>query len=197
MVNISDPHKGKVFIVGGHVNGTDHGNDKLVNVDGNLIIHSVFATKKARASSATEVKRAGEESSLALVGSSGLPCSTPRVSLNPGSIVLAAAATIDTVPKGQKPPQLKTGRNRRILHVHPIPLGIASSIGLGSAAATIDTVPKGQKPPQLKTGRNRRILHVHPIPLGIASSIGLGSGLHTFVLYLGPHIAQFAIKALL
>lgn len=25
--------------------------------------------------------------------------------------------------------------------------------------------------------------------LGIASSIGLGTGLHTFVLYLGPHIA--------
>ena len=26
--------------------------------------------------------------------------------------------------------------------------------------------------------------------LGIASSIGLGTGLHTFVLYLGPHIAK-------
>ena len=27
------------------------------------------------------------------------------------------------------------------------------------------------------------------IILGVASSIGLGTGLHTFVLYLGPHIA--------
>lgn len=34
------------------------------------------------------------------------------------------------------------------------------------------------------------------IALGIASSIGLGSGLHTFVLYLGPHIALFTIKAM-
>ncbi|KAJ3687058.1 hypothetical protein LUZ61_016222 [Rhynchospora tenuis] len=34
------------------------------------------------------------------------------------------------------------------------------------------------------------------IALGVASSIGLGSGLHTFVLYLGPHIAFFTIKAL-
>nr|CAD1840470.1 unnamed protein product [Ananas comosus var. bracteatus] len=34
------------------------------------------------------------------------------------------------------------------------------------------------------------------ISLGVASSIGLGSGLHTFVLYLGPHIAFFTIKAL-
>ncbi|XP_049351565.1 vacuole membrane protein KMS1-like isoform X1 [Solanum verrucosum] len=31
--------------------------------------------------------------------------------------------------------------------------------------------------------------------LGVASSIGLGSGLHTFVLYLGPHIALFTIKS--
>ncbi|XP_039064006.1 vacuole membrane protein KMS1-like [Hibiscus syriacus] len=30
---------------------------------------------------------------------------------------------------------------------------------------------------------------------GVASSIGLGSGLHTFVLYLGPHIAFFTMKA--
>lgn len=35
------------------------------------------------------------------------------------------------------------------------------------------------------------------IGLGVASSIGLGSGLHTFVLYLGPHIAMFTIKATL
>ncbi|KAG0616197.1 hypothetical protein M758_5G098100 [Ceratodon purpureus] len=33
------------------------------------------------------------------------------------------------------------------------------------------------------------------IGLGVASSIGLGSGLHTFVLYLGPHIAMFAVRA--
>ncbi|EFJ15115.1 hypothetical protein SELMODRAFT_155951 [Selaginella moellendorffii] len=35
------------------------------------------------------------------------------------------------------------------------------------------------------------------IGLGVASSIGLGSGLHTFVLYLGPHIAMFTLKATL
>ncbi|KAH9574856.1 hypothetical protein CY35_01G081500 [Sphagnum magellanicum] len=33
------------------------------------------------------------------------------------------------------------------------------------------------------------------VGLGVASSIGLGSGLHTFVLYLGPHIALFTIRA--
>ncbi|KAL5566070.1 hypothetical protein UlMin_029234 [Ulmus minor] len=34
------------------------------------------------------------------------------------------------------------------------------------------------------------------LALGVASSIGLGSGLHTFVLYLGPHIAMFTIKSM-
>ncbi|CAM6115979.1 unnamed protein product [Calypogeia fissa] len=33
------------------------------------------------------------------------------------------------------------------------------------------------------------------VALGVASSIGLGSGLHTFVIYLGPHIALFTLKA--
>lgn len=33
------------------------------------------------------------------------------------------------------------------------------------------------------------------IGLGIASSIGLGTGLHTFILYLGPHIAQVVMGA--
>lgn len=33
------------------------------------------------------------------------------------------------------------------------------------------------------------------VGLGVASSIGLGSGLHTFVLYLGPHIAIFTLRA--
>nr|GLL37289.1 vacuole membrane protein KMS1-like isoform X1 [Ipomoea trifida] len=33
------------------------------------------------------------------------------------------------------------------------------------------------------------------VALGVASSVGLGSGLHTFVLYLGPHIALFTLKS--
>lgn len=33
------------------------------------------------------------------------------------------------------------------------------------------------------------------VGLGVASSIGLGTGLHTFVLYLGPHIAMVTLAA--
>eukprot|EP00898_Chlorokybus_atmophyticus_P007636 jgi/Chlat1/7874/Chrsp66S07309 len=36
---------------------------------------------------------------------------------------------------------------------------------------------------------------VYWVGLGVASSIGLGTGLHTFVLYLGPHIMRFTLKA--
>lgn len=34
------------------------------------------------------------------------------------------------------------------------------------------------------------------ILLGVASSIGLGTGLHTFVLYLGPHIAKVVVASI-
>ena len=33
------------------------------------------------------------------------------------------------------------------------------------------------------------------VTLGILSSVGLGTGLHTFVLFLGPHIAKFTMGA--
>ena len=39
------------------------------------------------------------------------------------------------------------------------------------------------------------IFAVYWLGLGIASSIGLGTGLHTFVLYLGPHIAKVTLAA--
>lgn len=33
------------------------------------------------------------------------------------------------------------------------------------------------------------------IGLGILSSVGFGTGLHTFILYLGPHIAKVTLAA--
>ncbi len=32
------------------------------------------------------------------------------------------------------------------------------------------------------------------VGLGVASSIGFGTGLHTFLLYLGPHIAKVILE---
>jgi len=36
---------------------------------------------------------------------------------------------------------------------------------------------------------------IYWVSLGIASSVGLGTGLHTFILYLGPHIAQVVMAS--
>ena len=33
------------------------------------------------------------------------------------------------------------------------------------------------------------------VGLGVLSSVGLGTGLHTFLLYLGPHIASVTLAA--
>lgn len=36
---------------------------------------------------------------------------------------------------------------------------------------------------------------VYWLGLGVLSSVGLGTGLHTFLLYLGPHIASVTLAA--
>jgi disulfide bond formation protein DsbB len=49
--------------------------------------------------------------------------------------------------------------------------------------------------PSLNKPRELIYFALYWILLGVASSIGLGTGLHTFVLYLGPHIAKVALTA--
>lgn len=49
--------------------------------------------------------------------------------------------------------------------------------------------------PALQTVENFVYFAAYWVILGVASSIGLGTGLHTFVLYLGPHIAKVAIAS--
>ena len=39
------------------------------------------------------------------------------------------------------------------------------------------------------------IFALYWIGLGVLSSVGFGSGLHTFILYLGPHIAKVVLVA--
>jgi hypothetical protein len=49
--------------------------------------------------------------------------------------------------------------------------------------------------PQIKYYREVAYSCTYWLLLGVASSIGLGTGLHTFVLYLGPHIAKVTLAA--
>ncbi|GAB4843965.1 hypothetical protein Ancab_013929 [Ancistrocladus abbreviatus] len=146
----SDPLKGKVLMVNGHINGSDHGrimgfsvgkfgyrnneyckgvgcerlelnmehqihgaefktgpdgsaplgnaseplvaslyvprNDKLVKIDGNLIIHSVMATEKARAPSADGGRKTSEETPLAIARNYGRHYPIPGVEGNNGRL---------------------------------------------------------------------------------------------------------------
>lgn len=43
--------------------------------------------------------------------------------------------------------------------------------------------------------RSNAFFIVYWVGLGVVSSIGLGTGLHTFLLYLGPHIASVTLAA--
>ncbi|CAK9796067.1 hypothetical protein ANTPLA_LOCUS630 [Anthophora plagiata] len=47
----------------------------------------------------------------------------------------------------------------------------------------------------LKAWETKIIWWLYWIGLGVLSSVGLGTGLHTFVLYLGPHIAAVTMAA--
>ena len=49
---------------------------------------------------------------------------------------------------------------------------------------------------QLKIVKDVGSFSMYWILLGVASSIGLGTGLHTFVLYLGPHIAKVVVASI-
>ena len=43
--------------------------------------------------------------------------------------------------------------------------------------------------------RKQTIWCLYWLGLGVLSSVGLGTGLHTFLLYLGPHIASVTLAA--
>ncbi|KAG0056849.1 Vacuolar membrane protease [Gryganskiella cystojenkinii] len=53
----------------------------------------------------------------------------------------------------------------------------------------------GAHQPLLKHAESGVIWFGYWILLGVASSIGLGTGLHTFILFLGPHIAEVTLTA--
>uniref|UniRef100_R4FJQ2 Putative vacuole membrane protein n=2 Tax=Rhodnius TaxID=13248 RepID=R4FJQ2_RHOPR len=53
----------------------------------------------------------------------------------------------------------------------------------------------GPHVPFLELVRKKAIWSAYWIGLGVLSSIGLGTGLHTFLLYLGPHIAAVTLAA--
>ncbi|BES98556.1 vacuole membrane protein [Nesidiocoris tenuis] len=66
-------------------------------------------------------------------------------------------------------------------------IGIAVLVGLGRI--------EGPHQPLLMLLKKQTIWSAYWVILGVLSSIGLGTGLHTFLLYLGPHIAAVTMAA--
>lgn len=71
---------------------------------------------------------------------------------------------------------------------------ILALVALAATAATLHTVD-GAHTPLVQAFRANIGFVLYWVGLGVVSSVGLGTGLHTFLLYLGPHIASVTLAA--
>lgn len=65
---------------------------------------------------------------------------------------------------------------------------------MASAVSAMHMVD-GRHTPLMQAFRQNIGFVVYWLGLGVVSSVGLGTGLHTFLLYLGPHIASVTLAA--
>lgn len=80
---------------------------------------------------------------------------------------------------------------KKLLQRKFLVLGIVLLVALLSAVYNI----KGPHQPYLAVLEKKMLWYAYWVGLGFLSSVGLGTGLHTFVLYLGPHIALVTLAA--
>lgn len=73
-------------------------------------------------------------------------------------------------------------------------LWIAILVGLIAVLSTLYHVP-GNHQIIVTAIRENLWFVTYWVGLGVLSSVGLGTGLHTFLLYLGPHIASVTLAA--
>ncbi|GMH29419.1 hypothetical protein Nepgr_031262 [Nepenthes gracilis] len=163
-------------------------NDKLVKIDGNLIIHSVMVTEKAMASCSAGGKKTGEETSLALAKNYGFPNPIPGVgrnserhsqlkgsasgwqrALGSGSADDFKTSTADGelqqwFREGLAGPLLSSAMCTEVFQfdISPVPAAIVPATGIANGTSTSVS---HQNSTHLKKSRNRRILNGHPIPL--------------------------------
>ncbi|PSS33499.1 BZIP transcription factor [Actinidia chinensis var. chinensis] len=161
-------------------------NDKLVKIDGNLIIHSIMASEKAMASRQNHGKKSSEETGLAVAGntSPAIPLAVrnngrhPRLyrstsaqkrALGSGSAeedILKSTAADGKLQQwfqeGLAGPMLSSGMCTEVFQfdVSPAPGALVPA----TAVRNVSVEPH-QNATQLVKGRNRRILHGAPIPL--------------------------------
>lgn len=73
-------------------------------------------------------------------------------------------------------------------------MGIAVAIIIITVLSALIHVP-GQHQVMINGIRSQLWFALYWLGLGVLSSVGFGTGLHTFLLYLGPHIASVTLAA--
>lgn len=71
---------------------------------------------------------------------------------------------------------------------------IAIFLLLAAVVTVLFYIP-GKHQAYFNTFRANAFFITYWVGLGVLSSVGLGTGLHTFLLYLGPHIASVTLAA--
>ncbi|PSS34884.1 BZIP transcription factor [Actinidia chinensis var. chinensis] len=161
-------------------------NDKLVKIDGNLIIHSIMASEKATASRQNHGNKSSEETGLAVSGhkSPAIPLTVRNKGRHPhlyrspaaGQRALGSGSAEEDILKstaadgklqqwfqeGLAGPMLSSGMCTEVFQfdVSPAPGALVPATAVRNVS-----VEHGQNATQLVKGRNRRILHGTPIPL--------------------------------
>ncbi|KAB1222978.1 TGACG-sequence-specific DNA-binding protein TGA-1B [Morella rubra] len=167
-------------------------NDKLVKIDGNLIIHSVLASEKAMASQVSPRKEENRETGLAIPGDLGPALAIPEVGGNrgrhshlyvkpTGGQKALASGSADTLKdhvkssaadgklqqwfrEGLAGPMLSSGMCTEVFQFDVSP---ASAPGAIIPASSVSNTSEEhcRNSTRLKKGRNRRILRGLPAPL--------------------------------
>ncbi|XP_019187451.1 PREDICTED: bZIP transcription factor 17-like isoform X2 [Ipomoea nil] len=153
-------------------------NDKLVKIDGNLIIHSVLASEKAMASRGGAETKSSEETSLAIPGDLTPAKRHPHMYQGPAEHPIALGpGTIDRDNKrltgadgklqqwfqeGLAGPMLSSGMCTEVFQ-----FDISSAIIPATSTRNV-SIESSQNTTNSYKGKNRRILH-SPIPISASS----------------------------
>ncbi|KAL2464564.1 bZIP transcription factor 17 [Forsythia ovata] len=157
-------------------------NDKLVKIDGNLIIHSVLASEKAMASRKDDGAKAGGETGLAVPGDLTPAIPVPGVGRNGGRhphlrALDSGSADRDLKSKaadgrlqqwfreGLAGPMLSSGMCTEVFQFDVSSASASGALVRATVRNITAEAEKIQNSTYLSKGRNRRILRGLPIPL--------------------------------
>ncbi|KAI3472380.1 hypothetical protein Pfo_029141 [Paulownia fortunei] len=131
-------------------------NDKLIKIDGNLIIHSVLASEKAMSSHG----KGGGETGLAVPGDLGPSIPVPGVRRNGARHPHLKALGSGSADKDSRKPKATDGRLQQWFRE-----GLAGPMLSSGMCTEVFQFDVSSASASGAIGRNRRILHGLPIPL--------------------------------